>query len=146
MIKNQVIIHTDGGSRGNPGPAGIGVVLEYGNQKKTYAEFIGDHRTNNEAEYEALIYALKKIKSLLGGQKAKAAGLKCYSDSELMVKQLNHEYKLKDAKTQKNFIEIWNLIMDFGTVEFHHVRREENQEADKLANMAMDQGGATLGI
>lgn len=134
----NVIIHTDGGSRGNPGPAGIGVVIEISGKKQEFSEYIGDARTNNEAEYEAMIFALKKAKSLLGKGKAKAAQLQCFSDSELMVKQLNHEYKLKEERIQRYFIEIWNLMLEFSQVEFFHIRREKNQEADKLANEAMD--------
>lgn len=138
MEKNLVVIHSDGGSRGNPGPAGIGVVIEYGGQKKEYSEYIGDSRTNNEAEYEALVFAMKKTKALLGSQKAKASRLSCYADSELMVKQLNHQYKLKDDKVQRYFIQIWNMMMDFESVDFVHIPREENGLADKLANRAMD--------
>lgn len=134
----EIIIHTDGGARGNPGPAGIGAVIEYENGKKNYSEFIGDNRTNNEAEYEALIFALKKAKQLAGKKRAKQMRVKCYSDSELMVKQLNHQYKLKEERIQKYFIEIWNLMLDFNRVEFEHIRREKNKEADMLANKAMD--------
>jgi ribonuclease HI len=136
--KPDVIIHTDGGSRGNPGIAGIGVVVEYSGKKKTYAEFIGYDRTNNEAEYEALIFALRKAKQLVGKEQAKRSLVHCFSDSELMVKQLNHQYKLKEERIQRYFIEIWNLMLDYGTVKFSHIRREGNKEADLLANKAMD--------
>lgn len=144
MSDMNISVRTDGGSRGNPGPAGIGAVIEYGGQKREYYAYIGDHRTNNEAEYQALVFALKKVKALLGGQKAKSADVTCYSDSELMVKQLNHEYKLKEEKIQKAFIDIWNLSMDFRSIKFVHVPREENREADRLANKAMDEGDACV--
>jgi len=140
----KIIIFTDGGARGNPGPAGIGVVIEYSGEKKEYAEFIGDKRTNNEAEYEALIFALRKAKSLLGKKRAKQVVVECYSDSELLVKQLNHQYKIKDPKIQKYFIEIWNLMLDFRQVKFSHLSREENKRADQLANQAMDRKAAAL--
>lgn len=135
MIK----IFTDGGSRGNPGIAGVGVVLKFKNETKKYSQFLGNNITNNEAEYQALIFALKKAKQLIGKVKAKKTVLKCYADSELMVKQLNHRYKLSNKNIQKLFIQIWNLMLDFKSVEVVHIPREKNKEADKMANKAMDQ-------
>jgi len=135
----NVLIHTDGGSRGNPGVSGVGAVIEFEGRKEKLSSFIGNDRTNNEAEYEALIFALKKTKQLLGKNRSKQARLLCLSDSELMVKQLNHQYKLKEPRIQKYFIEIWNLMLDFGEVKFQHIEREKNSEADALANQAMDQ-------
>jgi ribonuclease HI len=132
-------IFTDGGSRGNPGLAGIGAVVEVGGETKHYSEFIGDKKTNNEAEYQALIFALKKVKQLVGKVRAKEAVLDCYADSELMVKQLNHQYKVSNENIQKMFIEIWNLMLDFKKVKISHIPREENKEADRLANKAMDE-------
>ena len=90
-------MYTDGGSRGNPGPAAVGVWIETLNQK--YGEYIGDERTNNEAEYEALIIGLKKIKQLVGKDKTKNVSLQCYLDSELVVKQLNGLYKVIEENT-----------------------------------------------
>ena len=135
MTNNEIVVYTDGGSRGNPGPAGIGVWIETLNKK--YGEFIGK-KTNNDAEYEALIFALKKVKSLLGKSKAKQVKLKCFLDSELVVKQMNHEYKLKDEKIQKYFITIWNLMLDFADVKILHIPREKNKIADSLVNQALD--------
>ena len=126
---------TDGGSRNNPGPAGIGVWIPTLGQK--YGEYIGE-KTNNVAEYEALIFGLKKIKSLVGKEKIKKTIVECYLDSELVVKQLNHEYKLKEEYIQKNFILIWNMMLDFQKVTFHHIMREENKIADALVNEALD--------
>lgn len=134
----KVIIFTDGGSRGNPGISGLGAVIKIGSEEKKYSEFLGENNTNNEAEYQALIFALKKVKQLIGKAKSKGADLECYADSELMVKQLNHEYKLSNETIQKMFIEIWNLILDFRNVKFVHIPREKNKEADALANEAMD--------
>jgi ribonuclease HI len=128
-------MYTDGGSRGNPGPAAIGVWVETLNKK--YCECIGN-RTNNEAEYEALIFGLKKIKAVLGNAKAKKSEVACYLDSELVVKQLNHEYKINEKHIQAFFLEIWNLMLDFHKVTFHHVRREKNTIADALVNQALD--------
>lgn len=138
MMKNKIIIHTDGGSRGNPGPAAIGVVL--GGDligKKEYGEYIGE-TTNNEAEYRAVIFALKKLKSLVGSDKSKESSVEFMLDSELVVKQLNKEYKLKDKNIQNFFIEIWNLTFDFAGVSFRHIPREENSEADRIVNQVLD--------
>jgi len=140
MENNKITIYTDGGSRGNPGPAGIGVWLETLNKK--YQECIGE-KTNNDAEYEALIFALKKVKDLLGKSKAKKYELDCFLDSELVVKQLNHYYRLKEPRIQKYFIEIWNLMLDFGGVKFFHIPREKNKIADKLVNDALDKSSGS---
>lgn len=135
-MNEKIIMYTDGGSRNNPGPAAIGVWIETLNKK--YSEYISE-KTNNEAEYEALIFGLKKIKSLVGKDKTKQTEIECYLDSELVVKQLNHEYKLKEEYIQKNFIEIWNLMLDFAKVTFHHIMRERNKVADALVNEALDE-------
>lgn len=142
MIDNKLEIFTDGGSRGNPGTAGVGIVLNFKGESKKYSQFLGDNITNNEAEYQALIFALKKTKQLIGKAKSKQLTLKCHADSELMVKQLNHEYKLNNENIQKMFIQIWNLILDFKEVEVVYVPREENKEADAMANKAMDEGSS----
>ena len=92
----------------NPGPSSIGIVIEIGGTKKTYREFIG-YATNNEAEYKALIFALRKVKLLLGKTKSKTAALECFSDSELVVKQLTHKYKVLEENIQKFFLLLWNL-------------------------------------
>lgn len=134
-MENKIKIYTDGGSRGNPGPAGIGIWVETLNKK--YSECIGE-TTNNVAEYSALIYGLKKLKQLLGKDKTKEFEIECNLDSELIVKQMNHEYKIKDENVQKNFIEIWNLMLDFKNVIFRHIPREENKIADALVNEALD--------
>jgi len=142
-MERNIVIHCDGGSRGNPGPAAIGAVIRQGSKTKKYGEYLGK-KTNNEAEYEALIFSLKKTKQLAGKKKAKMTAVKCFVDSELVVKQLNHEYKLKDQRIQKYFIEIWNLTLDFKQVSFEHVRREKNKEADALVNEALDKQGSKL--
>ena len=135
----NIIIHTDGGSIGNPGPSAIGVVVELPGKKKTYAEDVGSG-TNNEAEYKALVFALRKAKLLIGGKRAKQADLKCFSDSQLMVSQLNHEYHLKNKKIVDLFVQVWNLMLEFRSVEFRHVPREENQEADDLVKSVINGG------
>ena len=150
MSIEKIVIHTDGGSRGNPGPAGIGGVIQLVDQagkvikEKRFAQYIGDRRTNNEAEYEALRYALQQAKTIVGKKKAKQLPVECFLDSELVVKQLNHQYKLKNRKIQQYFLEIWNLMLDYGKVKFVHLPRELNQEADRLVNQALDQQSSTL--
>lgn len=145
MEKNKIIIHTDGGARGNPGPAAVGVVMEGPFGKKEYGEYIGE-TTNNEAEYRAVIFALKKLKQLLGSEKSDPASIDFFLDSELVVKQLNREYKLKDKNIQNFFIEIHNLVIDLGPVFFHHVPREKNLEADRIVNQVLDREGNKLNI
>ena len=136
----KIIIYTDGGSRGNPGKAAIGVVFcnEMGQIINKYSEYLGDNLTNNDAEYQAVIFALKKFKSVFGKSEAKNTKLEIRSDSELLVNQMNGKYKLENEKIQKFFIEIWNLKIDFGGVEFVAIPREQNKEADRLVNEALD--------
>jgi ribonuclease HI len=139
MSKDTYTVYTDGGSRGNPGPAALGVVLQ-GDAigKKEYGEYIGI-TTNNIAEYSAAIFALKKLKQLLGTEKAKSSVVNVFSDSELLVKQVNGEYKIKEDSMRDLFMELWNLRLDFNKVIFAHVMREQNKEADKMVNFALDQ-------
>ncbi len=144
MIKNnleRIIIYTDGGSRGNPGNSGIGVVIadENGNKIKEYSNFLGV-KTNNEAEYEAAIFGLQKIKALLGKEKIKSADIEVRMDSELVARQLGGIYKIENEKLTPLFLKIWNLKIDFGNISFKHIPREQNEEADRLANEAMDAG------
>lgn len=129
-------MYSDGGSRGNPGPSALGVYIETLNKK--YGEFLGK-KTNNEAEYQAIIFGLKKIKTLIGKAVAKKTAVECRMDSELACKQLNHEYKIENEKLQPLFLEIWNLMLDFSEVKFVHVMREYNTVADAEANRAMDE-------
>ena len=136
----KIIIYTDGGSRGNPGPGGIGVV--FCNEKheifKRYSEYLGHHFTNNEAEYQAVIFALKKFKQLFGKKLAKNSEIELRTDSELLVKQLQGLYKILDSKIQILFITVWNLRLDFKKIKFKHISRDKNKEADKLVNEALD--------
>lgn len=99
---------------------------------------MGDNLTNNEAEYKAIIFALKKFKSVFGKELAKNSEIEIRSDSELVVKQMNAEYKILDEKIQKLFLEVWNLKFDFKIIKFKIIPREKNKEADRLANEAMD--------
>lgn len=134
----KIKIYSDGAARGNPGPSGIGVVINFGGTKKTYREFIG-YATNNEAEYKALIFGLQKIKLIRGKTKAKNSSIECYLDSELVVKQLSRKYKVLEENIQKLFLQLWNLAIDFGEIKYTHIPRVENAEADRLANLALDE-------
>ena len=138
-MEELYIIYTDGGSRGNPGPAAIGVVVcdGEGNPLKSYGEKIGT-TTNNEAEYRAAISALKKTKQLLGAERAKYATIEVRADSELMVKQMNGQYKVREDMLRLLFVEVWNAIQDFKRVVFKHIPREQNARADKMLNDALD--------
>lgn len=137
---NKLIIYTDGGSRGNPGPSAIGAVFadpETGQVLKTYGERVEDG-TNNEAEYKAIIFALKKAKALYNKDKVKNMEIEMRMDSELACKQLNGEYKLSTKHIQELFIEVWNLKTDFGKVVFTYIPREQNKFADAAVNEALD--------
>ena len=135
----KVIIYTDGGARGNPGPAAMGVVFcnEKGEIIKKYSEFLGE-ATNNEAEYRAVIFALRKFKALFGKKLAKNTEIKLKSDSELLINQLNGKYKILEPKIADLFLKVWNLKIDFKDVLFKFIPREKNKEADRLVNETLD--------
>jgi len=139
----KIIIYTDGGSRGNPGKAAIGVVFcnEKGQVCKKYAEYLGNNLTNNEAEYQAVVFALQKFKALFGKKLAESSEVEMKMDSELLVKQLNGEYKVLEPKIQELFLKVWNLKIDFKKVRFSHIPREKNREADALVNECLDGQG-----
>ena len=131
-MTNHAIIHTDGGARGNPGPAGIGAVIELNGHTHEFKEFIGK-ATNNQAEYKAVILALQKAKEL------GAIEVDLFLDSELVQQQLSQVYKVKNAELQPLFIQVWNLAMSFKKVKYVHVFRNDNKRADKLVNQVIDQ-------
>ena len=136
-----VIAYTDGGARGNPGPAGIGIYITdaSGNVLKEVAESIGNG-TNNFAEYQAVMVALQTLKQMYG-KKTKEISFEVRMDSELVQKQLSNEYQIKEPGLILQFIEIHNMMVkDFPRITFAHVRRELNKDADRLANEAMDKG------
>lgn len=131
MLK-KATIHTDGGARGNPGPSGIGVVIEFEGQTHKFKEFIG-HATNNQAEYRAVLLALEKAKEL-GVEEADV-----FLDSELVKQQLAGNYKVKNVDLQPLFVKIWNISQSFKKVKYTHVARNDNKEADKLVNEILDE-------
>lgn len=133
MKYEKLTIYTDGGARGNPGPAGIGCAIldEQGNAVEEISKYIGE-ATNNQAEYQALIAGLAKAKELGAKQ------VEVFLDSELVVKQLNREYRVKDKDLAPLFVQAYNLTLGFKKVIFKHIRREKNELADKLVNSALD--------
>ncbi|MBU4314790.1 ribonuclease HI family protein [Patescibacteria group bacterium] len=135
----HIRLYTDGGARGNPGPAGSGFVIYALNDQNEQAdklyeggEYIGE-TTNNQAEYQAIIIGLQKALEL------KATNVDAVLDSELAVKQLNGEYKVKNEGLARKFLEVHNLRSKFNRVTFRHVRREQNKEADAQVNKVIDQ-------
>lgn len=136
---NNVVMYTDGGARGNPGPAAAGVVIYVdGKQVAVVKKYLGDKLTNNWAEYEALAIAL---------QEAKKRGLaereiEIRMDSELIVRQMSNVYQVKEETLWPQYMKVHNLLVaHFTNARFVHVRREENKEADKLVNEAIDERG-----
>ncbi len=129
----DVIIFTDGGARGNPGPAASGYVIknELGENIAEVGLYLG-HTTNNQAEYQALLNAL------LHAQNLGASVAHCFLDSELIVKQIKGEYKVKNKDLAPHFLKIWNLLHSFKTYTIAHIPRERNKEADALVNRAID--------
>jgi len=136
-MSDKVIIYTDGGCRHNPGPAAIGVVIQdpSGLQLATISHYIG-LGTNNQAEYQAVIAGLKKAQ-LLG-----AISVEMRADSQLIVEQLNGRYKVKDTALQPLFQEASALSRRFQSFSIHHIPRNMNREADKLACQALDRHAA----
>jgi ribonuclease HI len=129
----RLTLEFDGGSRGNPGPAGIGVVIRAadGTTLVTLGRFIG-RATNNVAEYKALIAALEKAKEL-GAKQIQIRG-----DSELIVKQMRGEYRVKNPDLRELYEEAQSLIREFDQAAIDHNLRDKNKLADRLANLAMD--------
>ena len=130
-------IYIDGGARGNPGPAAAGVVIESVEDGTTVFEaglYLGKS-TNNAAEYSGLVAGLEAAVKLKGKE------LDVYSDSELLVRQMVGEYRVKSAGLKDLYDEARSLLRRFNRCDFHHIRRENNERADSLVNLAMDCAG-----
>ena len=129
----KLIIQTDGGARGNPGPAATGVVIknEQGKILASYGEYLGK-QTNNFAEYSAVISGLKKAHELGADE------VECVLDSQLIVEQLNRHWKVKEPTLQKLFLEAWNATQKFKKVKIRHTLRHNNKEADAEVNKILD--------
>jgi len=145
----QVTIYSDGGARGNPGPAGIGAIIKYEKKEEKISKYIGE-ATNNQAEYRAVIEALKWVKnhyppnqfkptSDVGLKGSEDLEIECFLDSELIVEQLNQRYKLKNEGLKPLFWQVRDLIIALGgKVTFKYIPRQQNKEADRLVNKAID--------
>ena len=132
-MKKTFFLYADGGSRGNPGPAGIGVVILDSKKKKVkeFCKYLGE-TTNNNAEYNALIHGLEEARNLSADE------LVISLDSELVVKQLNGEYRVKNADIKPLFDKAVALLKNFKSFEIRHIDRAKNKDADKLVNKAIN--------
>lgn len=137
---NKYIIYTDGGSRGNPGKAAIGVVFcdAGGKPIHKFGEYLGDGLTNNEAEYRAVIFAFKKFPELFGAESIPQTEIEIRSDSQLLVNQMSGLYKIKNENIRSFVVGIRKLTEGFAAVRYVAIRRELNKEADALVNQALD--------
>lgn len=129
----KLIIYTDGGARGNPGPAAAGVVFFNNKQEKVaeFSKFLG-HATNNQAEYKSLILALEKAKTY------KPKEIEVFLDSELIVKQLSGHYRVKNKDLQPLYQQVLELSQKFNKISFKHTLRGGNKLADRLVNQTLD--------
>lgn len=136
MKSKKIFIYADGGARGNPGPAGIGVVISDATKKKIKElyKYIGE-ATNNIAEYSALIAGLEEASNL------GATDIVICLDSELVVKQMNGEYKVKDACIRVLFEKALGILKSFSSFEIRHIERDKNKDADRLVNKAINLSG-----
>ncbi len=142
MIKRmRFTIHADGGARGNPGPSGAGAMIrdEFGVSVASVSKFLG-HQTNNFAEYEAVILAFEALTNLVPSEERETTEVAVKLDSELIVKQMNGLYKVRHPVLKEQKARLAQVAAAFGTVTFFHVPREQNSDADALANEAMDRG------
>ncbi len=133
-LKNKKIeIYVDGGSRGNPGPSGVGVVIldSSGKRLKEISRYIGE-ATNNIAEYNALLYGLEEALMMRTDE------IVVNLDSELVAKQLTGDYRVKDPGLKPLFERAMNMLKSFKDFEIRHIKREKNKEADKLVNRAIN--------
>lgn len=147
MSDADYTIYTDGGSRGNPGIAGAGAVIKDASGKtlKEVIEPLGE-ATNNFAEYSAVLVALDALRKVVKKAERKSVQIEVKMDSELVRNQLSAQWKLEEETLWPIYMKIHNILIEhFPNVKFTHVRREQNQEADRLANLAMDQVEGSLG-
>ena len=133
MKNKKIEIYVDGGSRGNPGPSGVGVVIldSSGKRLKEISKYIGE-TTNNIAEYNALLYGLEEALMLRTDE------IVVNLDSELVAKQLTGDYRVRDPGLKPLFERATNMLKSFKSFEIRHIEREKNKEADKLVNRAIN--------
>ena len=131
---SNIVIYTDGGARGNPGPAGAGVFIVDGEKTFEYKKYLGEKQTNNWAEYEAVVLALEEAKRLgFSGR-----DIEVRLDSKLAVEQILGNWKIKEPTLRPQVAKVRTLLADFGKYHFVHIPREKNAEADRLVNEAID--------
>ena len=132
-MQKKAVIYVDGGSRGNPGPSGVGVVIldASGKRLKEVSKYIGE-TTNNIAEYSALLYGLEEALIL------RVDKIVVNLDSELVARQLTGDYRVKDPGLKPLFERAMNMLNSFKSFEIRHIEREKNKEADKLVNRAIN--------
>ncbi|MEX0918364.1 MAG: ribonuclease HI family protein [Candidatus Paceibacterota bacterium] len=147
MMKEKIILYTDGGARGNPGPAGAGVLItdSWGKVLSEDSRPLGT-MTNNEAEYSAVIIGLQLLKKNLGGARLKSAEVELRLDSQLVARQLSGEYQIKEERLQPFFIKVWNWQIAHQRLRISYIPRAENKPADALANQAMDKQTGSTGL
>ena len=138
---SRYIIYTDGGARGNPGPAGSGAALYDGEGNVLREAHLAlGKATNNYAEYSAVILALETLKKLVPQSKRKETEVEIKMDSELVARQLSNRYEIREATLFPLFIKVHNLLVShFPKTKFTHIPREQNKHADRLSNLAMDE-------
>ena len=130
-----VVIYTDGGARGNPGPAAAGAVIFDGENRTEHKAYLGERQTNNWAEYEAVILALGRALEM----QLISRDLEFRLDSQLVVEQLKGNWKIKEPELMKQAQKVRDLLKNFGAVSFAYVPRAENKDADRLVNEALDE-------
>lgn len=140
-------MYTDGGARGNPGPAAVGVVMLYGPEVIKYHRYIGE-ATNNQAEYTAVLDAFAEIFQWIENRQFPVKQVNFFLDSELIVRQINGIYRIKEPKLQLLYQKIRQQLVEAAersiTVTFSHIPRRQNAEADRLVNQALDQEKAAI--
>jgi len=131
----SIVIYTDGGARGNPGPAGAGVVIQDGAKILEFKKYLGEKQTNNWAEYEAVVLALEEAKK--NGLVKRPIEFRL--DSQLVAEQLSGNWKIKEPGLKVQAAKVRALLADFPSHTFKYVPREQNKEADRLVNEAIDE-------
>lgn len=146
---SKYIIYSDGGARGNPGPAAYGYIIKTVDNSKEEirnSKYIGI-ATNNQAEYQGILAALKFLSKKIKNKKQKTNDMQilCYLDSQLIVEQMKGNYKIKNEGLKPLYWDIRKLIMELGgNVVFKHITRDKNKEADGLVNKAIDKKLSSL--
>lgn len=136
----RIIVYTDGGSRGNPGRAAVGVVFcdETGAITDKFGHYLGDGLTNNEAEYRAVVMAFEKLRKTMSPENMAQAEVEIRSDSQLLVNQMSGRFKIKNENIRNFVVTIHRLAEGFGKVFYTAIPREKNTEADRLVNEALE--------